>query len=279
VSTEEPAPAEAPARSETALTTPARCERCGTPAESALCAACEAGKAPRLGWRLFDVPWGMAQVLSQGDLLPLAIAPILLSGAVLTISLFLGYGWLNRYITTWLAQSMTPGTGSSLLQALASTLGVVGAVLIFGFLFLPLLGLVCMPFFDPLVSKLEKRQLGERPTVPLKLGVLLREMVLLLILKLALLIPSLFLLGVPVLGPVLFTLVLTMVLSLDFLDILWMRRGYSFSAKVGFLSRNFVAWLLYLAPLLLIVWIPLLQLLMLPGAAAGAWRFYLSAKK
>ncbi len=261
-----------------------RCPRCGLGLNAGRCPVCPVEitqpQPLKMGWRLFDVLWGTQQVFALPELRPWAFSPVAVSGLVLGFSVWWGFGWFSNWFTTWLQQALAPGVLSSLLQAFVAAFSVLGALVIFGFLFLPVLGLVCMPFFDPLAAKLEARLLGEkRDAVPIKVSLLLREIALLLVLKLILILPALLLLGIPVLGPVLLTAVMAMVLSLDFLDIIWMRKGYSFNDKLKFLKQNFTPWLLYLAPLLVLSWIPLLQLLILPGAAAGAVRFYLNAKK
>lgn len=268
-------------RANTSLPALDRCPRCGLKLNDGACPACpEEAPVLRTGWRLFDVPWGTLQVFVRPDLRPWALAPVAVSGLLLGIAVWFGFGWFSSWFNTWLSQALTPGLLSSVLQAFVAAFSALGSLIIFGFLFLPVLGLVCMPFFDPLAARLEASLLGESsPAVPIKIPVLLREMALLLVLKLVLIVPALFLLGVPLIGPFVLTGVLAIVLSLDFLDIIWMRKGYGFQDKLNFLKQNFTPWLIYLAPLLVLSWIPLLQLLILPGAAAGAVRFYLNAKK
>ncbi|HEY9844414.1 MAG TPA: EI24 domain-containing protein [Candidatus Obscuribacterales bacterium] len=269
-------PAAVPAVEPVAL----RCSRCGVRSAAALCPECEAHADPvAKGLRLFDVPWGTLQAFSRGDLLPLAMAPVALSALVLSIGLWLGYGWFSGFIGHWLEATLTPGALTSILIALLTAFSALGALVLFGFLFLPVLGLICLPFLDPLVARVEARLLGQRQAAAIPIGLLLREIALLLVFKIVLLLPAVLLLGVPVLGPVLLTAVLVLTMSLDFLDIIWMRRGYRFGEKITFLKTNFGAWIFYLLPLLLMVWVPLLQILILPGAAAGAVRFYLAAKK
>lgn len=153
-------------------------------------------------------------------------------------------------------------------------------VLLFVFLFIPLLGLVCLPFFDPLAAKTEAKLLGQsRSAAALSLKQLAKEIILLLGFKLFILVPSLLLLLIPLAGPLLFTAVMAMLMSFDFLDVIWMRRAYTFADKLRFIQQNLLAWLLFWLPLSLMLWIPVLQILMLPGAVVGATRFYLSAQK
>lgn len=256
-----------------------RCTRCGILTDGPLCDDCF--EAPRLqtGRRIFDVLWGVRQAFGQGDLFLWSTAPVLLSVVGLVLGLSYGFGWFNVTFTRWLTLHLPPGFISQVLVALTSVFSFIGAVILFSFLFLPVLGLLCMPFLEPLAGRLEARLLGQRRTATVGIKLLLRESGLLLVFKLVLLLPAFLLAGIPLIGPALFTAVVALTLSLDFLDILWMRRGYSFQEKLDFLKRNLGGWIFFLLPLMLMVWLPLLQLLIVPGAAAGAVRFYLASRK
>lgn len=258
----------------------ARCQRCGQTLPCPDSSEAEQARAIQQGWRILDVPWGMLQVLRQTELRLLSTLPLLLSVCLLAGGLFWGYERFEQGIRRLIESQLAPGILSSLLVTLSATLGIIGVLLLFGLLFLPLLGLIFLPFFDLLAVRTEALLLGQtRSTNSFQFSRLIPEILLLLGFKLVLLLPALLLLGLPVIGPFCFSLLLAMTVSLDFLDVIWMRRGYSFKEKLGFLGQNLAGWLLYLLPLLLMLWLPLIQVLMLPGAAVGAVRFYLNARK
>lgn len=256
-----------------------RCTRCGILTDGPLCDDCF--EAPRLqtGQRIFDVLWGVRQAFGQGDLFLWSTAPVVLSVVGLVLGLGYGFSWFNVTFARWLMLHVPPGFISQVVVTLTTLFSFVAAAILFSFLFLPVVGLICMPFLEPLVARLEARLLGQRRTATVGIKMLLREAGLLLAFKLVLLLPAFLLAGIPLIGPMLFTAVVALTLSLDFLDILWMRRGYSFAEKRHFLERNLAGWIFFLLPLMLMVWLPLLQLLIVPGAAAGAVRFYLASKK
>lgn len=256
-----------------------RCTRCGILTDAPRCDDCLDAPALKTGQRLFDVLWGLGEAFGRGELFVWASAPVLLTGALLVVGLMFGFGWFNQVFSHWLMLHLPPGFLSQVLVAATGVISLFAALLMFGFLFLPVVGLICMPLMEPLVGRLEARLLGQRRTAGVGFKVLLREAGLLLSAKLVILLPALLLAGLPGLGPLLLTFAVALTLSLDFLDILWMRRGYSFAEKRAFLQRNLLGWIGFMLPLMLMVWLPLLQLLLIPGAAAGAVRFYLAARK
>lgn len=252
----------------------------------AVCAAPEAHELPEQAcvkpapsWRLLDVFWGLKMVLLRPELRSLALWPVVISLGVLSVSLLWGYGAVHEALTAWLQTSMDPGWGRNLLSFLLGALGLLGVGLLFGFLFLPVLGLISIPFLEPLAARLEKLLQPAPYAVGVGLSTLLREIAALTLAKLLLLGVALLGLLIPLLGPLLFTFLMAVMLSLDFLDVIWMRKGYRFQQKLEFLSINRRGWLLFLLPLMLMVWLPLLQILILPAATAGAVRFFLQAEK
>lgn len=272
-------PGAVPPASQAVATLPPRCQRCGIVDEVRICPACEDAPDIPTGWRLFDVLWGVGQAFGQKDLKAFAVLPVVIAILILVLGLWWSFGSFNYSFHQWMLAKLPPGFIGFVLDTLSTVLSALAGVIVFSFLFLPLVGLICMPFLDPLVARLESRLLGQRPAARIELAQLLPEIGRLTLFKIALLLPAFLLAGIPLFGPLIYTGALVLTMSLDFLDIIWMRRGYSFHEKRHFLKNNLSAWLLYLFPLLLMVWLPLLQLLILPGAAAGAVRFYLASKK
>lgn len=266
-----------------------RCATCGQKLEAeapsdglAFCAsACEAyqGLKGQGRLRLLDVFWGGWTVWTRPGLIALSLLSLFLTALLLGLTLVFSFQRFYAWFNAWLEQVASSAQALPLLQILVVSFSTFSVLVLSLVLFLPVAALVTMPFMDPLVAKIEARQLGEaRPAVPFHLPTLLREMLRLLGLKLLLLLPLL-LFWVPVLGPLLVLFSLALVLSLDFLDLLWMRKGYAFADKLRFLRQNALGWLLFTLPLMLMLWVPVLQLLMLPAASAGAVRWFLVAKK
>lgn len=264
-----------------------RCATCGQRLESeaeapSFCSpACEAyRKLKGQGrFRPLDVFWGAWTVWTRPGLIGLSLLPLFLTAVLLLLALAFSFQHFYAWFNAWLEQVASSGQALPLLQILLVSFSTFSVLVLSLVLFLPVAALITMPFMDPLVAKVEARQLGEaRAAAPFHLPTLLREMLRLLGLKLLLLLPLL-LFWVPVLGPLLVLFSLALVLSLDFLDLLWMRKGYTFADKRRFLRQNLSGWLLFALPLTLMLWVPVLQLLLLPAASAGAVRWFLVAKK
>lgn len=259
-----------------------RCPDCGTPlplGESCPYPLVKPRPSGLVLNRLLDVPWGTWQILANGPLRALAFWPLLLTCVVLAVALWFGFGWFQAYLNSWISQTLSSGFWASLLTVFLAVFSGVGALVLFAFFFVPVMSLICLPFLDPLSLRVERRWLSDLPPTGPSVGVLLKEMLALLAVKLLLLVPGLLMLGIPVVGPVVFAILMAMTLSLDFLDLLWMRKGYRLGDKLDFLKRNQLGWICFLLPLTLMVWLPVLQLLLIPGAAAGAVRFFLAADK
>jgi len=258
-----------------------RCQSCGqTAAETPCSEVCAQARFSRRPWqRLGDVLWGTWMVWTRPQLIGLSFLPLCLTVGLLLGGLWFSFAWFQRYLNAWLADTVSSPWGLPLLQTLVTVFSTFGIVLLLLVLFLPVAAVLTMPFMDPVAAQIETRLLGEaREAPPFHLPTLLREMGLLTLLKLVLLLPALFF-WVPVLGPLLVLFSLALILSLDFLDLIWMRKGYAFAEKKAFLRANLGGWLLFTLPLMLMIWVPVLQVLLLPGASAGAVRFFLAARK
>jgi uncharacterized protein involved in cysteine biosynthesis len=204
--------------------------------------------------------WGLS-------LLPLALAVILLATAV-------GFG-LSRIqaVLAAVLAGYTEGTWLWLLQGLSFLLSSALGIFLFLVLFLPVVSLVCMPFLEPLALAAEEQWLGgpSRSAPGLGVGMMVADMFRLLALKLVVMLVALPLLLIPGLGFLLYLWVMAMLTALDFWDLTLGRKHYRFGAKLAFFRRHAPTFVLFSLPLMLMVWIPVLQLLMVPaGAVAGA---------
>jgi CysZ protein len=119
----------------------------------------------------------------------------------------------------------------------------------------------------------------QQPSASLALGFIVKEMFLLLGFKLVVLVLGLPLLLIPVLGFPLFLFLMGLLTAVDFLDLLLSRKGFGFAEKLSYLKHYFLPFALFSLPVVSMAWIPLLQLLILPGAAAGGVLFYLHHPK
>lgn len=252
-----------------------RCAVCGEPGTAHDSHTHQLGTS----WRLMDVFWGIVKVFTNLKLLPWALAPVFLSIGLLVVALYYGLTPFYLWSQEQLAQSLQSGWTLEFISILFSATAVIGSGLLFAFLLMPVLGLVSIPFLDPIAARIEQKLITSPYQTPVSLGTIFKEMGALLVFKLLFLIPALALFWVPLLGPLIITFAMALILSLDFLDVIWMRKGYRFQEKREFLAKNKGAWLLFILPIMLMIWIPLLQIIMLPGATAGAVRFYLNARK
>ncbi len=221
------------------------------------------------------------RVVANAELLRLALLPILLTGLILGAVLIWGLSSVFAGLNSWLAESMRSGGILMAVQGVSLAFASFALAVLFLFLFLPVSSLVCLPFLDQISQKVEALILGkpEQPSASLALGFIIKEMFLLLGFKLLVLVLGLPLLLIPVLGFPLFLFLMGLLTAVDFLDLLLSRKGYGFAEKLSYLKHYFLPFALFSLPVVSMAWIPLLQLLILPGAAAGGVLFYLHHPK
>jgi len=150
------------------------------------------------------------------------------------------------------------------------------------FLILPISSLVSIPFLEPMCIETEKFILGETQEEKFKLSdtiAMIKEIFFLIAFKLIVLVCSLPLLFIPIVGYIAFLFILTLITSIDFLDIIMARKKYVFKEKIKFIKENFTSYLTFSIPLMVLFWIPILQLLLIPSAAIGATKFFLESEK
>lgn len=264
-----------------------RCELCGELNQTAQALRCERCQnsdfKPALAlWRSpFYSLEGLMRVVANAELLRLALLPILLTGLILGAVLIWGLSSVFAGLNSWLADSMRSGGALMAVQGVSLAFASFALAVLFLFLFLPVSSLVCLPFLDQISQKVEILILGkpQQPSASLALGFIVKEMFLLLGFKLVVLVLGLPLLLIPVLGFPLFLFLMGLLTAVDFLDLLLSRKGFGFAEKLSYLKHYFLPFALFSLPVVSMAWIPLLQLLILPGAAAGGVLFYLHHPK
>lgn len=258
-----------------------RCTICGDFSEQVYCSEkCQAFKQGRNPLkRSLDLIWGIRTMLGNKHLLKLSIVPLALSVFILALALWFGLDWFQAYLSGWISLLLPQGFWSGSLKAFLLLFSWFSAGLFFVVLFLPISALIMMPFMDPVSGHVEAQLLKASPGISLNIPYLLKEIFWLTLFKIVLIAPALLALLIPILGPVIFAFLLSLSISLDFLDLIWMRKKYVFTEKLLFLRQNKLAWFFYNLPLMLMIWVPILQILIIPGAAVGAVRFYLNAQK
>lgn len=254
-----------------------RCPLCGVPGTSDCCDRCQHSarpvpERPPLWSAVWAVPSGLMTLMAHRRLWTLSLWPLALGVVLLATAVGLGLSRLQAFLAALLA-GYTEGTWLWILQGLSFVLSSALGVFLFLVLFLPVVSLVCMPFLEPLALAAEEQWLGgASPSGPgLGLGTILADMLRLLVFKLALMLLALPLLLIPGLGFLLYLWIMAMLTALDFWDLTLGRKHYRFGAKLAFFRRYAPTFVLFSLPLMLMVWIPVLQLLMVPaGAVAGA---------
>lgn len=254
-----------------------RCPLCGVPGTAERCHRCQQSpravplQAPLWG-ALWAVPSGLMTLLAHRRLLGLSFLPLGLGVVLLAVAVGLGLSRLQVFLAAVLA-SYTEGAWLWVLQALSFLLSSVAGVFLFMVLFLPVVSLVCMPFLEPLAQAAEEHWLGgpAEPVPGLAWGTILADMLRLLALKLGVMLLALPLLLIPGLGFLAYLWLMALLTAVDFWDLTLGRKHYRLGAKLAFIRRHAGAFMAFSLPLMLMLWIPVLQLLMVPaGAVAGA---------
>jgi CysZ protein len=265
----------------------ARCELC---AESLLdtdllrCSRCQSSDF-KLESSLLSAPFylfkGLFLLFRTPELLRLALIPLLLSGLVLVLILFLGLNWVFSGLNLWLTQVFQNYQGLFVLKGMTLAFASLSMAVLFLFLYLPVSSLFSLPFLDKISQKTEDICLGIPASAPkaLPLSFMLKEMIALLGLKMVILLLGLPLILIPVLGFSLYLYLLGILTALDFIDLMLSRKGYSLPEKWAFFKANALRLCLFSLPVLPMAWIPILQLLILPGASVAGVFFILNTPK
>lgn len=263
-----------------------RCRVCGSLREAIAPSHCQAchkrppySAQPDLFNTLLLIPRCIAWLMRTPSLRQLALWPMLLTTLLLILLLGFGLKSVLAPLQQGLSQSLPAQGWLFALKGLLLAFAMFSFVVLFLFLFLPVSTLLCLPFLDLLSQAAEKEllQTQDLPNLALPWRILIQEMLTLMAFKLLLLLLGLPLLLLPVVGPLLYLILLTLLTALDFLDLVLTRKAYSFLAKLRFIQAHFGRFLLFSAPLLLFSWVPILQILLLPAAALAGVRFYLDS--
>ena len=252
-----------------------RCGRCAEPlnAASAFCSpACQfAAPIPKRPVLLL-IPLSLLPLLKTPTLRREMVTPVLLTLAVLMIGLGTGFYQLARLFRIWLS------THGPAWQGFALPLALLPGALLSMLLFLPLASLISIPFLEQLSQRGEDLLLHKpRPeaVAGLPWRVWWRELLGLLGLKIVIMLLGLPLLLVPLVGPVCYLWLLSALTAFDSLDLVLSRKGFRLAEKGHFVRQHGTQLLLFSLPLLLMSWVPLLQLLLLPAATLAAVELFL----
>jgi CysZ protein len=237
------------------------------------------GAAQRLGWGLRYAWWGVRLVLTETSLWPYVAAPLLI-----TVLLFAGFGtvaWLG--IGLAMDQVWSPGPHAATWVSVGwVALGLVlraFALLAVGVALYLVAGLLATPFVDKLSEQVESRVLGpydEPFSVRVLLGDLAQSVAhtaLSMLLWLALMGAAFTLNVLPVAGQVLSflagLLATAFLVSRESMDGPLSRRRMSYGHKLRLLARHPLLTLGFGLAASALLWVPFLNLLVLPMTAAG----------
>jgi CysZ protein len=219
---------------------------------------------------------GVGTLVASPRLWPWAIAPAAAAVVLLSAALILIERWAFEPLRAWATQSLgdTEWAGWT-LYAFGWIVGFVALT----FVYCTFARLIAAPFLallaDSAVSQLSGRPAPAAPGGPLMRWVArpLAEALWLLAIKLAVTIVALPLLLVPVAGPVLFWIVASALLGLDFLDVALSARGILMVERLRFARSHAGACLGMGVAGSLFLMVPCLNLILLPGCVVGAVNF------
>lgn len=244
------------------------------------------GRVARLSHGFLSVPRGVGFVAARPRLYPWLLASLPLTCLVM----------VGLVAAAWRVQSEVAGWALAgwegwLWGSLAWSISLGGWLIILAaawLVFAEVGKLVCLPFSEVISRRVEAERTdglpGESTAGLVRAGVAVgREVsvgmlhgLLLLPVKIAILVALLPLVVVPVVGPMIWWgLPGALFHAFDFLDLPTARRGYSFGEKLSFLQRHGYEALGLGLGVCLIIAIPILNLVLLPAAAAGATLLYL----
>lgn len=220
-------------------------------------------------WQALFAPWaGLRLLLSQRTLWRLALWPVILTLLGLVVGVTWGLNSLYHAIQVWLQPWWPTGVWSSVAKTVLGAGLLVIAPGVFSFLFLPVSGLIAIPFLDILATA--TGVILQLPPATGQLNSPWRDMLGLLGLKLLVLGLSWPLLFVPGVGWVLFGIIMALLTAVDCWDVALACRRKNLPAKLTYFRQHWPALLGFALPLLFLIWIPVVQLLLLPAATVGA---------
>ncbi len=265
-----------------------RCQTCGVLVEddSTKCSRCHnsASQVQPSFRALFYVFDGLIILFKNVRLLKLSLIPLVITFFLIICTYAGSFFLLFQGIETFLPSNESSSTILNVSRYGLAFLGSTVLLIISFFLFLPLSSLVCIPFNDIVSIETERILLGDNlnnenqnSLSEIKVG--LKEVFKLLTLKVIVILICLPILIIPIVGQTLFFFILAMVTAIDFLDIIMARKRYFLSEKLLFVKKNFLGFILFSLPLVLLFWIPIIQLLIIPCYAIGGTKFFIESNK
>ncbi|MCZ7684370.1 MAG: EI24 domain-containing protein [Sandaracinaceae bacterium] len=248
--------------------------------------AVELPKATVVGyWRGLAYPFkGLRFVFFQHPgLARFWIPPILITLALLVLSLGLGWSWHDDIVNWMWSQPTGDGFWVGVLGVLHWLLRALVLLLLWALGLLAvvfLTNVIAAPFNDLLSEAVEEIVTG-RPGPPFSLKTLARDSVrtvflelFKLVIYLAVMLPMFVLSYVPVVGPILYAVVgflfTTLYFAVDYIDWPASRRSRSIHYRFGMLHEHFLPMFGFGTGVWLFLFIPLVNLLFMPAAVAGA---------
>lgn len=265
---------------------PNRCSVCGIKINSdSSCSNCfdlEINKITtiRASFYLMDAA---KTLINNPSILKLSIVPIALTTVILLILYFVILSYFISEFSNFLPDTNQIGFFYYIGKTLISAFGMILVALIALFLFLPLSSLVCIPFNDIISQKTEDLILGKNLSIEtsfiqeLIFGV--KEGLKLLVFKLiflAIFFPINF---IPTIGNLAYLFLLSIAVSIDFLDLIMTRKKYTLSEKIVFIKNNFLPFVAFSVQFIVFFWIPIIQIFLIPCAAIAGTRFFIEANK
>lgn len=266
-----------------------RCNSCGVITENNLtkCSRCETLPSNsnisfiKPLFYLFD---GLRILLKNKKLIRLSILPLIVTTILLIITYILAIKFMISGLETYLPVEGNINTGKEIANYGLAFLGSITLIILSLFMFLPVASLVCIPFNDSISIETEKMLLGEETNTSSgniinEVKVTIVEVFKLLFVKIVILLISLPVLLIPVIGQVTFFFILALITSIDFLDIIMARKKYTLKEKLSFLNKNSSGFILFSIPIMLLFWVPIVQILIIPAATVGGTKFFLESNK
>lgn len=233
---------------------------------------------------LFYIFDGLIILVKNKKLLKLSLLPLVITTVLLIFTYIFAVNLMVSGLNTYLPVEGTVNTFKELSSYGLAFIGSITLIVFSLFMFLPVSSLICIPFNDSISIETEKIILGEDTlssggNLINEVKVTIVEVFKLLFLKIVLLAISLPVLIIPVIGQISFFFILALITSIDFLDIIMARKKYTLSEKISFLNKNSFAFILFSIPVMLLFWVPLVQILIIPAAAIGGTKLFLEANK
>ena len=216
---------------------------------------------------------GVGTLVATPRLWPYAIAPAVAAWALLVTALLFIERWGFEPLRVWATESLGDTEWAGwLVYAVGWIVGVVAMM----FVYCTFARVIAAPFLallaDRSVAHVSGRPAPAAPGDPLMRWVLrpLAEALQLLAIKLAVTLLALPLLLIPVAGPVLFWIVASALLGLDFVDVALSARGILMAERLRFARSHAAACLGMGVAGSLFLMVPCLNLILLPGCVVGA---------